>query len=275
MSGRLDHEDRNDFAQEMIAMRHQRGWNQEELAAKMIVSRSTVTNIESCYRAPTLAQAVAADEAFQTPGTFQRHEKRLRGIPFSAGFRPFQPHEEQARLIRTFEHTLVPGLFQTKEYAQAILAVHPEATEDVVKERAEARINRQTILAREHPAPPRMYALLDEQVLRRNVGGPAVMATQTERLVKLAHRPRISIQMLPADRPNPGLHGAFVIAETDQPPAIVYLENAYVGQVSEAPDTAEEMTALFDAIRTEALTGSASLAMIEEYAQQWNDQIEQ
>jgi Helix-turn-helix len=85
-----------------------------ETAAKMLVSTSTIANIESGYRAPTPAQAVQADEVFGTPGTFQRHERRMRGIPFSAGFRPFQPHEAVARLIKTSQHSLIPGLFQTR-----------------------------------------------------------------------------------------------------------------------------------------------------------------
>ncbi len=94
------------FAEELIAMRNQRGWTQEETAAKMLVSTSTIANIESGYRAPTPAQAIKADEVFGTPGTFQRHERRMRGIPFSVGFRPFQPHEAAARLIKTFQHSL-------------------------------------------------------------------------------------------------------------------------------------------------------------------------
>jgi hypothetical protein len=50
----------------------------------------------------------------------------MRGIPFSAGFRAFQPHEAAARLIKTFQHSLVPGLFQTRDYAQAITDAYPE-----------------------------------------------------------------------------------------------------------------------------------------------------
>jgi transcriptional regulator with XRE-family HTH domain len=210
----------------MIAMRKQRGWTQEELAAKMLVSNSTVSNIESCYRAPNAAQAALADEAFGTPGTFQRHELRMRGVPFSVGFRPFQPHEAAARVIKTFEHSVVPGLFQTGAYAQAILEVNPETTAEMVKERVDGRTERQLILFREDPAPPRVHAILDEQVLNRNVGGPSVMASQIAHLAELAAMPRISIQVIPSDRPHAGLLGAFVVAETAQPPAIVYLDSA-------------------------------------------------
>jgi transcriptional regulator with XRE-family HTH domain len=271
--GERDEAERNMFAEEMIAMRNQRGWTQEELAAKMLVSTSTVANIESGYRAPTPAQAAKADEVFGTPGTFQRHERRMRGVPFSVGFRPFQPHEKAARLIKTFEHSLVPGLFQTRSYAEAITETYPETTAEVAKERVDGRMERQAILFREDPPPPRVHAILDEQLLYRNVGGPAVMAEQMGHLAELAMMPRISIQVVPSDRPHAGLLGAFMIAETGQTPAIVYLDAALDGQVIESAAKAEEMDVLFRALQMEALTGGASLTKMKEAAQRWKEQI--
>jgi transcriptional regulator with XRE-family HTH domain len=260
------------FAEELIAMRNQRGWTQEDTAAKMLVSTSTIANIETGYRAPTQAQAMKADEVFGTPGTFQRHERRMRGIPFSVGFRPFQPHEAAARLLKMFEHSLVPGLFQTRAYAQAITETYPETTAEVAKERVDGRMERQAILSREDPPPPRVHAILDEQVLYRNVGGPAVMAEQMAHLVGLAEMPRISLQVIPADRPHAGLLGAFVVAETAQAAAIVYLENARTGQVVESDDNAEAMDVVFRALQMDALTGSASLTKMKEAAQRWKEQ---
>jgi len=271
--GRGEDDERSMFAEELIAMRNQRRWTQEETAAKMIVSTSTIANIESGYRAPTPAQAIKADEVFGTPGTFQRHERRMRGIPFSVGFRPFQPHEAAARLIKTFQHSLVPGLFQTRPYAEALTETYPETTAEVAKERVDGRMERQAILFREDPPPPRVHAILDEQVLYRNVGGPAMMADQMGHLAELAMMPRISVQVIPADRPHAGLLGAFVVAETDQAPAIVYLENALDGQVVESAAKAEAMDVVFRALQMEALTGSASLIKMKEAAQRWKEQI--
>jgi transcriptional regulator with XRE-family HTH domain len=270
---RGEDDERSVFAEELIAMRNQRGWTQEETAAKMLVSTSTIANIESGYRAPTPAQAVRADEVFGTPGTFQRHERRMRGIPFSVGFRPFQPHEAAARLIKTFQHSLIPGLFQTRAYAEAITETYPETTAEVAKGRVDGRMDRQAILFREDPPPPRVHAILDEQVLHRNVGGPAVMAEQMEHLIELAMMPRISVQVVPADRPHAGLLGAFVVAETGQAPAIVYLENALDGQVVESAAEAEAMDVVFRALQMEALTGSVSLIKVEEAVQRWKAQI--
>ena len=272
-NGRGEDDERSMFAAEMIAMRNQRGWTQEETAAHMLVSTSTIANIESGYRPPTPAQAIKADEVFGTPETFQRHERRMRGIPFSAGFRPFHPYEAEARVLRMFEHSLVPGLFQTEDYAREILGIRPEATEQDVKDQVEARMSRQAILFREDPPPPRVWAVLDEHVLNRDIGNPAVMLGQVEHIAELARMPRINIQVIPAGRLHPGLRGAFVIAETEQPPAIVYLENASEGQTVEDPDMAASMTLVFDALRMEALTGSASLELFEEAIQRWKEQL--
>jgi transcriptional regulator with XRE-family HTH domain len=266
--------DRALFADELRAMRKQRGWSRDELGPMINFSGSTVGNIESGHRAPTRDQAVRLDEAFGTPGTFGRLEARLRGVPFSAGFRPFQPYEADARILRMFEHSTVLGLFQREDYARVVLATYPDTSADDLKERVAARMARQAILFREDPLPPRVWAVMDQQVLKRNVGGPAVMHAQMEHLGKLARMPRINIQVIPDDRPHPGLLGAFVIAEMDQPPAIVYLETASEGQTVEDPDMAAEMTLMFDALRMEALTGGASLTLIEEAAERWKEQTE-
>src|SRR5215475_7743801 len=204
--------DRALFADELRAMRKQRGWSRDELGERINFSGSTIGNIESGLRAPTRDQALLLDDAFGTPGTFHRLEGRLRGVPFSSGFRPFPPYEAAARTIKTFQHTLVPGLFQTEEYARAMMEGYPDTTEQEVKERVEGRMARQVILDREDPPPPRMWAVLDQQVLSRDIGGPAVMFRQMDRLAELARRPRITIQVIPANRPHPGLLGAFVIA---------------------------------------------------------------
>jgi hypothetical protein len=63
-----------------------------------------------------------------------------------------------------------------------------------------------------------------------------------------------------------------VVAVTDQPPAIVYLDSALDGQVIESADVAETIDVVFRALQMEALTGSASLTKIEEAAQRWKEQ---
>ena len=85
--------------------------------------------------------------------------------------------------------------------------------------------------------------------------------------------PRISIQVIPADRPHAGLLGAFMVAENELPPAIVYLDRALDGQVVESAEVAETIDVVFRALQMEALTGSASLNKMKEAAQRWKEQI--
>jgi transcriptional regulator with XRE-family HTH domain len=95
-------EDRFLFAEELRALRKLKGWTPEECGAAINYSASTIKSIESCYRAPTAEQARLLDEAFGTPGTLQRCQRRIRGIPLSASFRPFAPYEAEATVLRTF-----------------------------------------------------------------------------------------------------------------------------------------------------------------------------
>jgi Domain of unknown function (DUF5753) len=218
-------------------------------------------------------QARRLDEAFGLPGTFARLEERLRGVPFSSGFRPFHPYEAEARTLRTFEHVLIPGLLQTENYARAVLSTRPATTPDEVEERVAARLARQAVLDREDPPAPMLWALLDENVLHREVGSAMVMREQLLHLVEMAKRPNVAMQIVPyAAGPHSGLLGAFVIAEPDDSGAIVYLETALDGQTAEDAASVAQMVLMFDALRLEALPGSASVRLIERVAEErWKE----
>ena len=258
------------FAEELKAFRAQAGLSREDVAARVNYSPSLIGMIETGRRSPTRKLAELLDTTFGTPETFARHEKRLRGIPFSAGFRPFQPYEAEATTLRLFEHTLIPGLFQTEDYARATLAAHPHTSADVVEERVAARLARQEILTREDPPSPILWVLLDENVLRREVGNRKVMHDQVGHLAAMAGRPAITVQVIPSSVVHPGLHGAFAIAELPDMPAIVYLETARGGQTIEDPSAGADLSVRFDALRTEALAGSASVRLIEKVMDEWN-----
>lgn len=259
------------FAEELRAQREQAELSREELAVKLGYSASLVSMIETGHRTPSRDFAVRCDAAFGCPGTFARLEKRLRNVPFSSGFRPFQPYESDAVSLRLFEHTLIPGLLQTEDYARAVLETHPNTSVDVIEERVTARLARQEILTREDPSPPILWVLLDENVLTREVGSSRIMYDQLVHLAEVARRPNVTVQVIPCTVVHPGLLGAFVIAELDGMSPIVYLETGHDGQTIEDPDVGARVSVRFDALRTEALTGRASLRLIEKVAEErWN-----
>lgn len=113
------------FADELRAVREQAGWSREDLAAKLNYSASLVGMVEGLHRVAQADFAQRCDEAFGTPGTFARLQQRLRNLPFPESFRPFATYEETASSLKTYEHSVVPGLLQTAAYARAVLATRP------------------------------------------------------------------------------------------------------------------------------------------------------
>ncbi len=103
--------------------------------------------------------------------------------------------EEAASLIRTYEAHFVPDLLQTSDYARAVLRrEHPAAPAAQIERRVELRCNRQRVLTR--PDPPLFWAVLDEAVLHREIGGREVMRAQVRSLLQAAERPNVRLQIV-------------------------------------------------------------------------------
>ncbi|MEU2064025.1 helix-turn-helix transcriptional regulator [Streptomyces sp. NPDC013455] len=126
-------------------------------------------------------------------------------------YRDFISLESQASAMRTLETTVVPGLLQTAEYARAVTrAAVKDLDEDRLDTLVEVRLARQDVLRSDPPLV--LSAVLDEAVLRREVGGPGVMARQLERLMEAARLPQVRLQVLPFTAgAHVGLTGPFVI----------------------------------------------------------------
>ncbi|GDY44932.1 hypothetical protein SANT12839_058140 [Streptomyces antimycoticus] len=104
--------------------------------------------------------------------------------------------EAQARLIEEYAGQIVPGLVQTEDYARALFEkFDPKATLNEIEELVTARMSRQALLSAD--PPPDVSLILDEAVLQRSFGGPAVMRAQLARLVDLTLTPTTVVQVLP------------------------------------------------------------------------------
>jgi hypothetical protein len=115
-----------------------------------------------------------------------------------------------------------------------------------------------------------VWFLVDEAALRRRTGSALVMADQLERLLAAAALPNVTIQVAP-NVMHAEVAGGFALAETPKGPA-AYIETALTGQVFEDIKVVLELSARFDALRTEALRGTESLSLIEEVAREWRQQ---
>ena len=257
------------FADELKAAREQRGWSQADLAGQIPYSLSTISMVEALHRVPTRELAVHLDKAFGTPGTFTRLEGRLRDLPFPASFRPFAAYEAEATALYVFEHSLVPGLLQTPEYARAVLATRPNTAEDEIDNLVVARLARQDVLAREEPPAPLLWALIDEGVLHRPVAPAEVMRDQLMFLVQVSRRPNVTVQVLPYSAGgHTGLLGAFTIADLGSNPGTVNVEDITYGRVFEDAATVSRVTLHYKSLQSEALPKGASRELIARVAEE-------
>jgi len=261
--------DRALFADELRAVRKQANLSRDELGARVGYSGATIGMVEAGHRAPPRGIGRRLDEEFKLPGTFERIEARLRGIPFATQFRPFEPYEQTARSLRTFEHSLVPGLLQTEDYARSVLQTKPNSTPDEIDGLVAGRLTRQSVLERDDPPAPLLWALVDEGVLTRPVADPPVMRDQIKHLLHMTEMPNVTIQVVPySARGHSGLLGAFVIADQDDSPGIVFIEDVLGGRVAEEPDVVAEVTLRFDSLRSDALPKGASRELMGSVAEE-------
>jgi transcriptional regulator with XRE-family HTH domain len=257
------------FGSEVRRAREAKGMSQTDLGELVPCDKATVSRVENGFTMPDEAFAVACDTAFpEMGGWFWRFWKDSRGwgSAFTPALREFADYEAEALTLRTFEHSVIPGLLQTDNYAREVLSRHPHVTPDQVTERVAARLKRQEILDRDDPAV--FWVLIDERILYREIGSPKVMADQLERLMDLARRPSITVQLVPGKGAHIGMMGAFILAET--PDAnVVYLDHFADGMTTDSPAIVATVSTRFDVLRTEALRGSESLEIIEAAAEKW------
>ncbi|EST20687.1 helix-turn-helix domain-containing protein [Streptomyces roseochromogenus] len=179
-------------------------------------------------------------------------------------YRDFISLESQASAMRTLETTVVPGLLQTPEYARAVTRA---AVTDLDDERldtlVEVRLARQDVLRTERPL--RLSAVLDEAVLRREIGGPEVMGRQLERLMDAARLPQVRLQILPFGAgAHVGLTGPFVIFSfpSTSDLDVVVLDQLTSSLYLERKEDLMAYSEAFDTLRMHALSPEESLDYI-------------
>lgn len=249
----------------LIAAMAEAGETADSLAGRIGVDPKTAQRWVNPGRIPQprhrsrVAAALGRDVGDLWPDVLRRREPTW--------LREWIEHEREARLLRWFEPALVPGLLQTEEYARAVLSWGGLMTEDEVAERARSRMERQAVLA--GTRPPQFFAMLDEAVLRRCVGDPAVMVAQCERLMALAERPHVHIQVVPAGAgAHAGLAGGFILAKGPYGEA-AHLDNPLRAHVATEQDDIDTVVAKWEALRAVALPTTQTLTLIKEVGAAW------
>ncbi|ACY99295.1 MULTISPECIES: helix-turn-helix domain-containing protein [Thermomonospora] len=177
--------------------------------------------------------------------------------------------EARATHIRSFAAIVVPGLLQTPEYAEHVIRVNePGASPDQIKRWLELRMTRQRLL--DGDTPPRLSVILDEAVLHRQIGTPAIMAAQLRHLIEYAARPTVDIRVLPFRAGTPaGTYGTFdIFTLPDSFPEVAYTETLAGAIYIESPDT-ERFIRAYDGHESLALGPADSIELISALAEEW------
>jgi hypothetical protein len=174
--------------------------------------------------------------------------------------------EDDAAVFRTYQPNLVPGLLQTERYAWELIETQSDLPLETVRRLADLRKQRQQVLSRDDA--PRLDVILDEAVLRRPVGGPAVMREQYGHLAEIAAGPGVTIQVLPFEAgPHHALGAAFHIFEfTGAESAVVELELLDRVAFVVEPDEVGRYTKVFDHLLLQALDAGQSRALLSDLA---------
>jgi len=264
---------RRELASQLRDLRKQSGRTVEDVARELLCSPPKISRIETGVRSASLRDVrdlciiygvddslrdrlmTLAREAKQQ-GWWNRYEdlaiESLIGL------------EIEAAQISSYESCVIPWMFQTREYARAVIrGILPRIADHVLDERVTARITRQELITKE--SPPHFWSLVDESALRRRVGSNDIMRDQLKRMVELAAIPNITMQVVPFSLgAHPGLDNTFELLEfqSAQSP-VVYIDNmAGALYVERAADVDRFKEALMH-LRAGALDPESSISLIE------------
>jgi uncharacterized protein DUF5753 len=185
-----------------------------------------------------------------------------------AGFSVHLELENTARSVRTYEAQWVPGLWQTEAYARAMLQANSfTSTPEQVERQVQVRMRRQQILGRANPPAPAIWAILDEAVIRRVVGGRGVMGGQLEQLARLSAHANVTLQVLPfATGAHMAAYGSFALFNPSDPvfPVTSSTDRPAGNLIEDDPGDIGRYIVMFDHLRAVSLGPAESCALITE-----------
>ena len=268
------------LALELMRRREAVGLSREEAARQLEWSTSTIFRIETGRSRPQPGNVRVLLDLYGVTGAERdgliqlARESRQPGWWHS--FRDVLPNpyevyiglEAGAASIRNFEPVVIPGLLQTEDYARKMFRGGPrELDQDEVERRVQVRMERQRILAKENR--PRLWAVIDEAVIRRVVGDPHVMREQLLHLVESAEQGKTTLQVVPFSAgAHAGTTGPFVILDFPGPtdPAVVYVETLAGDIYLEERADVTRYTIAFDRLLAAALHPDESVRLVEQAA---------
>jgi transcriptional regulator with XRE-family HTH domain len=267
---------RRQLARELVRLRAAATMTIEQAAEAAGVSMSHLSRVERALvgvRLPVvkvLAAAYGADaETVRTLIAITKEAGQHGwwhkfGGSLPSGYATFIGFESDAIEIQSFDTSMVPGLLQTEAYARAVVANGPYGLADEeIARRVEVRLERQRILTRDDP--PKVWAILDEAAVRRQVGDRDIHRAQLDHLLALGKRPNFDIQVVPfAAGAHPGMQSSFILLRFADPtdPPVAYIETLVGDLFPEDSVDLDRVRITYDRLRATASSIADSAALI-------------
>jgi transcriptional regulator with XRE-family HTH domain len=274
---------RRELGQRLRALRQRMELTVVQTAEQLGMSPSKVTKIELAQLPATRDDVLKMLDAYGETDTEQqalllsmvREGKRKDWWEGHRALRPkfasYLGLESVATTLRAYDTHLVHGLLQTPEYAHALLrAVRPDLLEHEIDQLVQLRIRRQEILTRVDPEPLTLWSVMDEAVLRRQVGGSETMHAQLQRLIQASAMPNVTLLAMPESLgAHPGLDGPLAILqfETGTRP-VAYVEGQAGNLYMEKDDDLRRCQQTMNHLLAAAPGPEQSLALIRQVAKE-------
>lgn len=259
------HDPRRQFAEECRSARElypDGPLNQTQLAKLTRTSKSTISRVETCKGPIPPDLPPLLDQVFSTDGKFKRLYEDVVARSFPSLYRQRMALERTAVVIREWSPTIIPGLFQTADYARFLFkGGAPLAGDDEVAAFTANRLIRQAILDGE--APPDIRVVLCESVLRRRFCPPDIMRRQLAALLGAGERPTVRIQILPLDAPA-HLFSDWPVTLLTSPnhTVTVCVESYRTANIVEEPDDVRTALRTYDELTSDALSARDTARLI-------------
>ncbi|WP_262387206.1 helix-turn-helix transcriptional regulator [Streptomyces sp. TRM49041] len=258
----------------MRFQREQAGLTLGQLVEGSFYGATYLSEIERGQRRMPVDLARHVDRALGTDGFFERRCEDVRKAKQGAHasyFAPIVESETRACRIEEWANALIPGLLQGPAYARAVInATHSLDLQEEVEAKIRDRMARARIF--DDMKRPEYWVILHESLVLHPLLPPAEMAEQMEHIAALARRRRVVPQVLPWNAATqPFMKLSLMFLDFDDEPPLVYTEGPYHGQTLDDPALVRLYRKAYDRLRAAALSPEASLALIEQAAEDYRN----
>ncbi|MCX4550427.1 helix-turn-helix transcriptional regulator [Streptomyces sp. NBC_01500] len=259
---------RQKYGEELRIRRMAAGLTQEAVSEGVVCSPTLISHFEAGRRLPNPDDAQRLDRVLGTDGFFARWLRDLDS-KYAEHFVAAAELERYATEIRQYGASLIPGLLQTQAYARAVFRAHsPNHEAKDLDDSVVIRMERARLL--EGTTSPVAWVLLDEAALRRNIGGPRVMAEQLGKIADMAEAGRLRLHVLTfATGAHALVEGMLYLMSFDDAAPVAYAEGLRTGHLMDDPAMVSECQAAYALALGDALSHKESLAFVKAVAKEY------